>query len=233
MSKQALDQHGFMDDSIPILDRLRSFIDEVDNLGYNVESISHGSLNEHYLSAAFGTPPQIIRMYFGLYLCDDEEKQFLGRKELDTGLLRTLMLIEPQIRKELYKQIDGILGYEFPITGIIDFVDHGAWRIRMRDVYEAVNKEYWAAVSGYLKDTGTVNGTITKSFRKLLMDIKIYGKASDKQLDWLERGIIHDFERELGIFTSEALSKIFSSDVDWIEHYLRDYELYDLSEGYY
>jgi len=223
-----MDNLKLMDDSISILERLEIFLKETEKLGYSLEAIKEGTLNEHLISNAFEIPPSLVCMYFNLYLCEDEEKKYLAEMNYYTSLVNFLMHIEPAIRNIVYKNIDKYLDEEYPIEGIINFIDNGNWRIRIRDVFDNVNKEYWAAISSYLKDTNLTNGTIIPSFRNMLMKFKIYKKASDGQLDWLERAIIHDYEEKLNIFVNESLRKKYPKDIEWIEKYLIDYIKYEL-----
>ena len=226
-----MDKHKLVDDNIPIIKRLDIFLKEIENLGCNLVSIQNGTLDEHLLSSAFEITPQIVLMYFGLYLIDDEEKKFLSDKQLDTGLIATLMLIEPEIRSHIYKNLDTFLEEEFPITNIITYIDNGDWRIRIQDVFREAERDYWAAVSSHLKDTDTISGTITKGIRKFLMDMKIYRNPTERVLAWIERAIIHDNEKELDIFTNKRFKKDFPKAIKWIEKYLGDYKHYDLYQN--
>ena len=135
-----LDKFKLMNDEIPILERLDIFISETENLGYNPDAISQGTLDEHLLSNAFEVPPQIIRMFFELYLCNEGDRNFLSKKKLDTGIIRTLMLIEDDIREVVYEYLDELLKEEFPVSKIIEFINNGRWRTRIETVYEEVDR---------------------------------------------------------------------------------------------
>ncbi len=223
------DPYGLMDDSKSILERLHTFEDRVIEMGYDLHT-SHGGLpNEHFLSQAFAVPPQIVRMYFELRKCSDDERRILLEKNLDTGVIRTLMLLHPVVRTVVYEHLDDLLKGERPLSNIIDFVENGNWRLRIRDLYDRIDREYWAAVSSLLKDKDIVNGTITKRFRSLLMTIKRHD-ASESQLMWLERAIIHDFELGLGVFTSPALQKEYPEAVAIVKDFLDEYRHFDLLE---
>ena len=138
------------------------------------------------------------------------------------------MLIEDDIREEICQELDGVIDSEFPVRSLIDYVDNGSWRTRISDVYDKVDPDYWAAVASYLKDTNTKGKEMNPMFRSMLMNIKIYGKASKKQLAWLERGIIEDYTKELGVFCSEVLRREFPESVKMVEKFLDDYVRFDL-----
>lgn len=222
-----LDKLGLKDDSVPILKRLETFIEETEKLGLNIQAINEGTLNEHILSNAFEIQPTLVRMYFNLYLCDEDELQYLADKKFHTSLLNTLMFIHPVIRKEVYKHIEKLLKDEYPINRIIEFINYGNWRIRIHNIYEKVEKDYWAAVSSFLKDTSTKSGTITISFRSMLMSIR-KSEASVKQLDWLERGIIHDYEQKLNVFINDSMKTNHPDAVRWIKKFIDDYVMFEL-----
>jgi len=221
-----IDKLKLSDDSIPILKRLKTFIEETEKLGFNIQAINDGTLNEHILSNAFEIPPSLVCMYFNLYLSEEDELQYLAEKKLHTSLLNTLMFINPIIRDVIYEKLDEFLKDEYPIESIIRFINEGNWRLRIQDLYEKVEKEYWAAVSSYLKDTSTANGTITTSFRNLLMRIRT--KASEKQLNWLERGIIHDYELNLHVFINDSMKSNHPKAVKLIKKYIEDYKKFEL-----
>ncbi len=221
-----MDLYNLTDDKIPLIDRYKKFLGLLDDFGYEPNSIKHAALNEHVLSAALRIRPQEVRMFFGLYLCPRDERMFLSEKNLDTGILKTLMMFTPRIREAIYDRLDQFLESDFPIERIVNFVDQAGYRMTIAELAEAVERDYWAAVSGYLKDTNTTSGTITRHFRKMLMHLKIYGPTPGR-LEWLERAIIHDFDNKLGIFISEPLSKEFGDAVEKVKEFYSEYAYYE------
>ncbi len=222
-----LDKFNLLNEEINLLKRYDKFIEKIREFGFNPRAISDGNLDSHMISYAFKIAPQIVRMYFGLYLCDEEERKKLNELKLDIGIVRTLMLIEPEIRNELYKNLNEILQQEFPLKSIISYIDNGNWRIRILNLFDLIDKNYWAAVSAYLKDINLISGTLNAKFRSMLMGFKIYKKASYKQLNWLEREIIYDHELDLQVFMNPSLKKDFPEAVKIIKLFLEEYELYD------
>ena len=53
--------------------------------------------------------PQIILTYFELCVLEEGERNYLESKKLDMGIIRTLMLIEPQLREVIYEDLDEYL----------------------------------------------------------------------------------------------------------------------------
>jgi len=208
-----LDKFNLLNEEIDLLTRYNTFIEKIIEIGFNPRAISDGNLDPHMISYAFEISPQIARMFFGLYLCDEEERIKLNDLKLDTGIVRTLMLVEPVIRDELYKYLNGILQQDFPLKSITSFIDNGNLRLRIRSLFDTINKDYWAAVSSYLKDINLISGTLNAKFRSMLMGFKIYKKASYKQLNWLEREIIYDYELDLQVFMNPTLKKDFPDAV--------------------
>lgn len=227
---EGIDPFELMNDDRPLLERYTRFLAEVEELGYQVESIHHGALNEHALSAALRIPAQIVQMYFDLYLCEQDEREFLAEKDLDTGLLKILMMLPPRIRGVVYENIDRFLENEFPVKRIVNYVDEAKYRMSIWELFESVDRDYWAAVSGYLKDTNTTSGTITKQFRSVLMKLKMYG-PTEGMLHWLERAIIHDFENELEIFTAEPVAKEYEEAVQQVRRFYAQYAYFENSEN--
>ncbi|MFW9888792.1 MAG: hypothetical protein ACFFER_11440 [Candidatus Thorarchaeota archaeon] len=227
MKNNEIDIHRLMDNEKSIHDRYGNFIEALVALGYDPQGIQHAALNEHVIAAAFKVPPVIIRMFFSLHLCEEKEKAQLLSMNLETGLLKTILMFPPRIRQALYKRLNDFQKDEYPLKQIVDFVDKAQYRSSIDELYNSVNKDYWAAVSGYLKDTNTTSGTITSGFRSMLMALKIYGPTKGR-LNWLERGIIHDFDNKLGIFNAKSLKKDFPEGVKKVENFYKEYTYYEI-----
>lgn len=221
-----MDPYKLTENDTALIDRYNQFLDLLKDLGYEVSSIKYAALNEHVLSAALQIPPQVVRMFFALYLSPRDELIFLSERQLDTGILKALMMFTPRIRQAIYDRLDQFLESQFPIKRIVNFVDQAGYRMTIAELVEAVERDYWAAVSGYLKDTNTTSGTITKQFRKMLMDMKIYGPTPGR-LEWLERAIIHDFDNKLGIFIAGPLSQEFGDAVKKVKEFYSEYAYYE------
>ncbi len=230
MVQNEYDKYKLADDAESVLSRLKRFVSLLEELGYDPSGINHGTIDEHAISAALGITPQTIRMFFGLYLCNEEERMLLTERNLDTSIISILMMIDPRIRLSIYKIIDDFLKDEAPVTRIFEFIDSAEYRMTISDVFNQTSPNYWAAVAGLLKDREFAKGPITTRLRSMLMNLKKYRKASQKQLQWLERAIIYDYENEYGIFVAPQLRDQFPEDVNNIEQYLGDYEHYECVE---
>lgn len=215
-----------LDQSLSLTERLKIFKDLIEKRGFDPEIACDGKLDEHILSLALNLTPQVVIMYNNLLKCDKKELEILEPVQ-DIEIVKVLMLIPTIIREKIYQHLDRLLKDDYPLTRIIDFIENGPWRTRITDVYAKVSSNYWKQIASYLKDRNVVDGTINKAFRQMLFSIAL-NKASNSQLDWLERGIIHDYERGLGIFIRPELKSKFNNEIEIIEKFLADYEQYDL-----
>jgi len=211
-----------LDDEKPIDKRLDYFIDKIDELGYKTEAISMGTLDDYIISKALNIPPQVVSTYFELYLLNDGELELIKEKNLDMGIIRTLMLIDPSRRNLIYANLDEILESDYPVSEIVDFLNEEEWRMSIEELYESVSSSYWKKIASYLKDSDINKGPINKNFRGMVFKIGKY-KASPKQLNWLEKAIFYDEDQSLGVFRAKTFQENYPEDVKKIEKFLEDY----------
>lgn len=221
------DLNYLLNDEIPIDQRLDYFVKKVEGMGYKMEAVSLGSLDEYVLSEVLSISPQIVMTYFELYLLNDDELKQIMDRELDMGIIRTLMLIEPPYRELIYDELDRIMRSSHPLRDIISFLNNCEWRMTIKNLYENVNSSYWTAVSSYLKDANITDGTININFRKLLYKITRYD-ATPNQLAWLERAIIHDYDKGLGVFQAATFKEKFPKEVKFIQKFLDGHNMFKI-----
>ena len=205
-----LDPHNLTDKKISLKERLHLFNKIIEK---------YGALDEHILSNILKITPQVIIAFYELNILDDEEIDFLDKRHLDIGIISTLMNIQPEIRKNIYKKLDEYLKEDYPVLCIIDYINEGEWTYKIRDLYNEIDRNFWVEVSSYLKDNDIKSGTITPKFRRMLVSIKKFN-ASNSQLQWLERGIIYDYEQNIGVFNAKTFQVRFPDAVYSIQKLL-------------
>jgi hypothetical protein len=199
-----------INNEIPLEERINLF---------NKLITKYGVQDEHILSNILKVKPQIIIAFYELNSLDEEEIDFLNRKNLDIGIVSVLMNIQPEIRKHIYRKLDYFMKSNYPVSEILNYINNGGWNYSISSVYTETDRDFWGEVSSYLKDKSVDSGTINKKFRSLLISIK-KNSASKKQLEWLERGIIYDYEEHLGIFTAETFKLRYPEAVNNIQKYI-------------
>jgi len=205
-----LDHHNLTENSVPLIERIRLFNKIIEKYGVQ---------DEHILSNILKVTPQVIIAFYELNVLDKEEIEFLNNKNLDMGIISTLMNIQPNIRQHIYPKLDEFLREKYPVYHIIEFINEGEWTYKIEKLYKEIKKRYWGEASSYLKDNSIESGTVNKGFRRMLVSIKT-NNATKKQLQWLERAIIYDAEQNLGIFDAKTFQVRFPEAVGSIREFL-------------
>src|SRR6185312_16702127 len=108
-----------------------------------------------------------------------------------------------------------LLNSNQPLNAIRIFID----QITIPDfnlLIQKITPKVWGVISKYLKERDIISGTINKKFRSMLVNA-IKAKNTEKNIsepmvNWIMRGIAHDKEKELNIFTNEILQKEYPND---------------------
>jgi hypothetical protein len=206
-----MDFRPLLEAAKPLEERRKLFNDGVSELG---------ALDAQSLSYRMKVPPQVVTAYYELNNVSEAERKLLASKNLDIDVLGALLNIAPENRAAVYGQLDQFLVAKFPVASIVNFVNRGAGRMTIGDLYQRVDRKFWGKVATILYERGLERGSMTKQFRSLLVNVTRY-EASPKQLEWLERGIRTDFDEGLGVFSTPSLQKEFPEAVGAIGQFCR------------
>jgi len=201
-----IDTLGLLDMSIPLSERYDKFLLWMSTKNHSIPEL---------LAHEIGVNPSVIDVFFMLGHIDDEEFNMIDARKLDIGALFIFIRYSKEIRTKVYENAEKLLKSGQPLAMIKAFIDeHNTFNAG--ELIQKVSSKCWSKISQYLKQRSIVNGTITAGFRSFLVTCakqKNQGKElSTAQVDWIERAILHDKIKELGIFTNSALVKNFNDD---------------------
>jgi hypothetical protein len=164
--------------------------------------------------------PSVVDVFFELANFDTEEFAMIDKCELDIDELFIIVRTKRNIRMQVYENAKTLLADPQPLKAIREFIDNAIFGTQDQ-LLRKVSSGAWKCVAKYLKSRSIEDGTITRKYRSLLVSLAKYKdqdkEFSDKQIDWLVRGILHDHEAELRIFTSNDLKNSFKDDYILIE----------------
>jgi hypothetical protein len=198
------------DPNIPLIERCKLF---------NRVLKEQGAVDVQLLSKFMEVSPQVVTAFYELNTVEESEVLMLDKKRLDSGILSVLMNISPKNRPAVYENLDQFLKSDNPVQQIIGFLNGGSGRPTIRHLYDQVDKKFWPQVARNLRARDLQAGTINPAFRAVLVRISIK-RASDPELQWLERALRKDLDSKLMVFTAPSLKEKFPDAVQAIEKFL-------------
>lgn len=201
------DKLKLLDTSVPLLDRYDIYLEwESQNSTISLQVVSQNL----EIGIAY------VEVFIDLGKLDVEEFKIIDEKKIDMDSLVLILKENKEDRKHIYENFLSIISNTSePVKSLRNFIG-GDNEPLFREKLINISPEAYFRISQYLKQTGIINGTITKSFRGFLVTIgkKIQNEEfiSDKQFDWLVKAISHSNVHSLDIFTNEIIRVDFPED---------------------
>lgn len=202
------DKLDLLNKSVPLLERYDKYLEwESQNSTISLQVVSQNlEIDSPYVEA-----------YTDMGKLDyPEEFKRIDSLNIDLDSLVLILKEESETRRHIYDNFSTIVSNTSqPIKALRNFIE-GNNEPLFRDKLESISPPAYFKISQYLKQTSIVSGTITKSFRNLLVTIgrKLQNEeyVSDKQFDWVVRAITHSNIHSLNVFTNEIIEKDFHED---------------------
>lgn len=171
------------------------------------------------LAEQLSVAPGVVEVFYELGNLDEKEFEIIDEKKIDIDSLFLVVRCNKAIREMIYENA-GRLMRDRPITAIREFIEEHSVP-NFNPLIQSISANVWGKTAQYLKALNIEDGTINKNFRSMLVRANIIKKGgkeiSEKMVNWIVSGIVHDLESELGIFTNENIKNNFPKDFVVIE----------------